>query len=134
MKFSKDELTADFYNTCELYEHLVTLYTKTKALCDEIFDSGIENIKLIDLRLSEIHSLYNTVNLYLSIKPEMQHYEFSSLLRFWKEVYFQTYLVACENDTNTSWMHSEVENYLEQHNIVERMLSDKIQELRETIC
>ncbi|MFJ8100265.1 hypothetical protein [Lysinibacillus sp. NPDC096212] len=133
MPFTKEELTSDFYNFGELYEHLHNLYKKTKSLSDEIFNEDVDSIKLVELRLSEIYSLFNTAKLFLSVKGDLNHYEISSLLSFWERAYFQMYLVVRDNDQNTSWMHSEVENYLGQHAIVESMLDSKIKELKNMI-
>lgn len=133
MTFSKEELVLEQYQVGELYEHLANLHEKTQILCDEIFKNGITSVKLADLRLSEIFSLYNTARLYLSIKEDLQHYEFSSLLTFWNDAYFQIYLVARDSDENTSWMYGKVQNYLGQYEIVEQMLNTKIQELKDLL-
>jgi hypothetical protein len=133
MRFSKEELTSDYWAFCELYEHLANLHGKTKILGDEIINNGIESIKLVDLRLSEIYSLYNTANLYLSIKGDLHHYEITSLLSFWNETYIGMYLVAREDLQNTSYMSDKFQNYLAQYDIVEHMLKSKIQELKKLL-
>lgn len=133
MPFTKEELSSDLYNVGELYEHFHNLNEKTKNLSNEFFNDGVESIKLIDLRLSEIYSLFNTAKLFLSIKGDLNHYEFSSLLHFWEDAYFQMYLVANDNDKNTSWMQSKVDNYLGQHVIVESMLKSHLKELKEML-
>ncbi|ENH96693.1 hypothetical protein J416_09354 [Gracilibacillus halophilus YIM-C55.5] len=129
----KEKLLDDFYRFSELYEHLANLHEKTQLLCNEIFKHGVEDVKLVDLRLAEIYSLYNTAKLYLSVNGELSHYEFTSLLSFWHEAYFQIYLVARDNDQNTSWMYGKVENYLGQYELVEQMLKSRIQELKELL-
>ncbi|UJW58771.1 hypothetical protein HXZ66_15765 [Bacillus sp. A116_S68] len=131
MPESKDDILSDFHDFSELYEHLAILHDKTQKLCNEIFDDGIESVKLVDLRLAEIYSLYNSAKVYLSLKTDLHHYKLSTLLSFWNDAYFQIYRVACESDQNTSWMYSKVQNYFEQYDIVERMIKTKIQELKE---
>lgn len=130
---TKENLLSDFHKFSELYEHLANLHEKTQNLCDEIFKEGVASVKLIDLRLAEVFSLHSIAKVYLSVESDLYHYEISSLLSFWDKAYFQMYLVARDNDLNTSWMYSEVQNYLGQYEIVERMVKSRIQELRELI-
>ena len=133
MSLSQDELVARYHDFSELYEHLANFHEKTSRLCNEILEYGSENIKLVDLRLSEIFSLYNTANVYLSVKADLYHYETSSLLSFWNEMYFQTYMVVRDNDQNTSWMHERFQNYSHQYENVEEMLKSRLEELKELI-
>lgn len=133
MNFSKEELESDYYNIGELYGHFFELNKKTKLLYEELSKYDVDEIKMIDLRFSEIFSLYNTAKLFLSIKGDYHHYEFSSLLNFWNEAYYEMYLVARDNDKNTSWMTSRVENYLSQYEIVEKILKSKLDELKKLL-
>lgn len=130
MAFTKKEFESNLYDFMELYEHFHNLYEKTKLLSDEIFNDGVHSVELIELRLSEIYCLFNTARLFMSIKGHLAHYEISSLLSFWEQAYLQMYLVAHDNDKNTSWMHSEISNFSKQYEIVEKMLTSHIKELK----
>lgn len=133
MSSSKEELIADLHEISELYEHLANLNMKTDNLFIEIINDGVESVKLIELRISEIFSLYNSVKVYLSVKSDLSHYEITSLLSFWNEAYLQIYVVAHDdiNNKNISWLQDRFENYSSQYEIVENMLKSKIKELKE---
>lgn len=128
----KEKFEIHLNNICELSIHFDNLYTRTKNLCDEIFN-GVNNVKLIELRLAEIYSLFNTTKLFLSINSHLTHYEFTSLLSFWEEAYFQMCSVASIKDQNMSWMNERVDNFYGQYEIVNKMLSNQIKDLKETL-
>ena len=130
MGINKLALETDLYNILELHNHFHDLYTKTNFLGNDILSNGITNISLIELRLSEIFSLFNNAKLFISINGRHHHYEFSSLLSFWEQTYAQMYLVARHQDRSTSRLHGEFDNFIGQYEIVENMLETQIKEFK----
>lgn len=130
MKTSKDDLLKTLHTTSEFYGYLHNLHEKTQILSEEIFSKDVQNVKLVELRLSEIYSLLNTAKLFLSLKEDLYHYEITSLLSFCDSTYYQLYVIARDDDQNTSRLDGEFQNFSGQYDIVKRMLENQIDELK----
>lgn len=102
------------------------LFNKTKYLYSDLMDAEDKRVPIVDFRLSEIHTLKRSLQLYLSLNEEFNHYEITSLLSFWEKAFIEIKDVVANNDRNTSWLYSSYESYKNQHEIVEEMLSSKI--------
>ncbi|OZS79478.1 hypothetical protein CF394_00810 [Tetzosporium hominis] len=129
-KTEKDILLDEFYESSELYEHLATLHQYTIKLCREIISVGIESIELKELRIAELFTIYNSAKLFLSIKGDLTHYEFTSLLSFWKNLYTELVSLAEENDQNTTHLDSLIDEFDGQFKIVKDMLLPHIESKR----
>lgn len=106
------------------------MYAQTKLLIEQVLTKNVAEIPIIEFRLSEIFSLKCTLDLYLRINYDYQHYELSSLLTFWEKTFHELKEVIAEDDSNTSWLHSQFENYSGQHEIVDKMVRAKFTESR----
>lgn len=128
---NKETLQNEFYEASELYEHLATLHQKTSKFSREILVDGIESVKLKELRLAELYTLYNSAKLYLSIKGDLTHYEFTSLLNFWERLYSEMTSIAEEDDQNTTHLDPLNDEFDKQFQIVKDMLLPHIKSKRE---
>lgn len=102
------------------------LFNKTKHLYNNLMEAEDKILPIVDFRLSEIHTLKRSLQLYLSLNEEFSHYEITSLLSFWENAFVELKDVVANNDRNTSWLYSSFESYKNQHEIVASMLSSKI--------
>lgn len=101
------------------------LFNATNSLYQELIDSENKQFELAELSLSEVFTLKNNISIFFIINPEEEHYEFTSLLRFWDELYNEMKQVVYINDTDTILMSSLFEKYSHQHEIVREMLEEK---------
>lgn len=107
------------------------LAEKTKFLFEDLIDSSDKRVQLGEFRLAEINSLKDKLDIFLKIRPELQHSELFSLISFWERAFHEMKSVFAENDNNTSWMSSEYRNYQEQHVIVDEMFRTYYQSLKD---
>ena len=107
------------------------LAEKTKFLFEDLMDNSDKRIQLGEFRLAEVNSLKDKLDLFLKIKPEQQHTELLSLISFWERTFREMKNVFEENDSNTSWMSSEYNNYQAQHVIVDEMIRTYYKSLKD---
>ncbi|EPZ37776.1 hypothetical protein C289_2064 [Anoxybacillus ayderensis] len=119
----------DKYRLIELLDNCTELFHKTSALYQKTVNDPKNPSPIVSVSLSEIYTLSEKVKLFLAMNEELAHYEITSLFDFWNDVYFELKEVIEQRDRNTSWLYSKFENYKGQHEIVERMLRDQIQQL-----
>lgn len=112
----------DKYEIGELRNLENDLFFKTSLLFDGLNTDDTTSIDLPEFRLSEIFSLKTSLDLFLKVKPDYQHYELTSLLTYWDNAFHEIKSVIKDNDDNVSWMNSEFNNYKDQHEIVDTML------------
>lgn len=100
------------------------LYNRTKTLVNLVSTKDISEIPIIEFRLSELFTLKSNLDVFLKINYDYSHYEFTSLISFWEEAFHELKSKIEKNDPNTSWLLERYNNYSEQHNIVDRMIRD----------
>lgn len=119
----------DKYRLSEFLDNCTELFQKTNTLYRKTISNPGNPSPIVSVYLSEIYTLSEKAKLFLTLNEELTHYEITSLLSFFDRVYFELKKVIETRDRNTSWLYSEFENYKKQHEIVERMLRDQIQQL-----
>lgn len=119
----------DKYKIGEFLNGCIELFQKTNALYRTTISNPETPSPIVSVYLSEIYTLSEKLKLFLTLNEELTHYEITSLLSFFDRVYSELKEVIETRDRNTSWLYSEFENYKKQHDIVERMLRDQIQQL-----
>ncbi|ASA96853.1 MULTISPECIES: hypothetical protein [Anoxybacillus] len=119
----------DKYRLIEFLNNCTELFHKTNSLYQKTVNDPKNPSPIVSVYLSEIYTLSEKAKLFLAMNEELAHYEITSLFNFWNDVYFELKEVIEQRDRNTSWLYSEFENYKRQHEIVERMLKDQIQQL-----
>ncbi|MFE2777546.1 hypothetical protein ACFXEB_06880 [Aerococcus urinaeequi] len=78
--------------------------------------------------LTNLHHLNNAYANFVGFKnflhsqPNMQHYELSSLITMWENLYGEMLEVFNDNDSNTSWMYSRFETTNQQFESVKEFL------------
>ncbi|MCS8593108.1 hypothetical protein [Enterococcus faecium] len=119
------------YFVGELINLETDLYIKTENLFKLLSSVSVRKIKLIELHLSEIYSLRNKLDLFIILKPDLQHYELTSLISFWDKTFYEMKKLTEDDDSNTSWMHSRFKNYESQHKIVDQMFRNYYDSLKD---
>lgn len=123
-KNDKEKFEQEYYDVTSFRQILHDLEKKTTQLFKDIGEEGSENIKLKELRASEIFSLFNSAKLLSTIK-DFQHYEFLSLFTFWEQFYDELVEILEVDDSNHSWASTRFNNFKGQYEIVDQMLVDK---------
>lgn len=106
-----------------LKSYFAELHSKTVNLYEEISVEGTRNLTLLQLKMAEIENLHRSISQLLDFEVELHHYEFSSLLHFWENMYRELFQVAEKDDMNLSWLSSRYTSYIEQSALVDEMLS-----------
>ncbi|EGP4927259.1 hypothetical protein VD173_001731 [Enterococcus faecium] len=124
-------MTEEKYFVGELINLETDLYIKTENLFKLLSSVSVRKIKLIELHLSEIYSLRNKLDLFIILKPDLQHYELTSLISFWDKTFYEMKKLTEDDDSNTSWMHSRFKNYESQHKTVDQMFRNYYDSLKD---
>lgn len=124
-------MTEEKYFVGELINLETDLYIKTENLFKLLSSVSVRKIKLIELHLSEIYSLRNKLDLFIILKPDLQHYELTSLISFWDKTFYEMKKITEDDDSNTIWMHSRFKNYESQHKTVDQMFRNYYDSLKD---
>lgn len=111
------------YKLSCLKSYFAELHSKTANLYEDISVKGTRKIPLLQLKMAEIENLHRSISHLLDFEVELHHYEFSSLLHFWENMYHELFQVAEKDDSNLSWLSSRYTSYIEQSALVDEMLS-----------
>ncbi|EDN8810078.1 hypothetical protein GJW58_12455 [Listeria monocytogenes] len=112
-----------YWEDNELLNFIIELNEKSSYLFQEISKKGVTEVTLLELKLSEIHSIYWATKTFCSIR-DIGHYQITTLFSFWENFYQELKSTSSELDSNTSWLASVFKEYDGQHEIVLNMLKD----------
>lgn len=101
------------------------LFERTYIVYNLLTSQKYSKRYLYTLELSKIYSLYIALKTYLLANEDMSHYEISSLLSYWHEMFIEMESVISDAEgKNTSWLVQRYDSYFYQHEVVDRMIRD----------
>lgn len=114
-----------FQKSGVLIELETELFERTKIVYSYLTELEYSKRFLYELELSKIYSLYVALKTYMLVNEDISHYEISSLLTYWNEMFIEMESVVSDAEgKNTSWLFGRYEKYLYQHEVVDRMVRD----------